>query len=258
MVDIHCHVLPDLDDGAKTLEISLEMCKMAAGDGIEAIVCTAHANDRYPFDPDRVQRKIEEVSARTGGLPRLYPGCDFHLSYENIQSALADPRRYTINHGAYLLVEFADFAIPPHVDKIFFDFRSKGMIPVVTHPERNPWLMGQRKLLFEWVQNGALVQVTAGSLLGRFGDAAARFCRWALEHRIIHFVASDAHNVSSRPPTLRPAYDKVAEQYGYGMAKLIFKEYPRAALENELFAPEPPSIPKPKSFFDRIVGSLRR
>jgi protein-tyrosine phosphatase len=258
MVDIHCHILPDLDDGATDLEISLEMCRMAAEDGIEAIVCSAHANDRYPFDPDRVQQKIDEVSAQSGGKPRLYPGCDFHLSYENIQSALADPRRYTINHGSYLLVEFADFAIPPNMDEIFFQFRSRGMIPIITHPERNPWLVARRQQLFEWVQNGALIQVTAASLVGRFGPMPADFSQWLLECRMIHFVATDAHNVARRPPQLRPAYEKVAQQCGPLMANLLFKEHPRAALLSESISPEPPVLPKPKTFFDRITGAFRR
>lgn len=258
MVDIHCHILPELDDGAKDMETSLQMCRMAAEDGIEATVCSAHANDRYPFDPDRVQQKIEEVNAKSGGLPRLYPGCDFHLSYENIQGALADPRRYTINHGAYLLVEFADFAIPPNMDQIFFQLRSRGMIPIITHPERNPWLMSRRQQLLEWVQAGALVQVTAASLLGRFGEGPDRFCQWLLECRMIHFVATDAHNVTSRPPQLRPAYKKVAEQCGSIMADLVFKEHPRAALHSESISPEPPVLPKPQSFFDRIAGAFRR
>ena len=258
MVDIHCHILPSLDDGAKDLETSLEMCRMAANDGIEAIVCTAHANERYPFDPDLVERKIQEVTAQSGGVPRLYPGCDFHLSYENLQSALAEPRPFTINHGQYLLVEFADFAIPPHMEQTFFQLRSRGTVPIVTHPERNPWLLSARRQLFGWVEAGALVQVTAGSLLGRFGKSAARFCQWLAESRMIHFVASDAHNTTHRPPLLRAAYDKVAAQFGGELAELIFNQYPRAALESEPISPEPPALPKHKTFFDRIVGRFRR
>ncbi len=257
MVDIHCHILPALDDGAKNLETSLEMCRMAADDGIEAIVCTAHANDRYPFDPDLVERKIREVTTQSGGVPHLYPGCDFHLSYENLQSALAAPRRFTINHGHYLLVEFADFAIPPHMDQTFFQFRSRGMIPIVTHPERNPWLMSAGRQLFDWVQAGALVQVTAGSLLGRFGKSAVHFCRWLLESRMIHFVASDAHNTTHRPPLLRAAYNEVAGQFGHDLAELIFNQYPRAALESEPISPEPPTLSRRKTFFDRVVDRFR-
>lgn len=258
MIDIHCHILPELDDGAKDMDVAIEMCKLSAADGIETTVCSAHANSRYKFDPNVVQRKIEEVMARSGGRPKLVPGCDFHLSYENIQSALAEPRRYTINHGSYLLVEFADFAIPPNIDKIFFDFRSKGMIPIVTHPERNPWLMRGRAQIYQWVEVGALVQVTAGSLLGRFGQAAQRFCYWALEHRIIHFVATDAHNVTTRPPMLRAAYTRVAEDYGHGLAEQIFKEQPQCAVEDRQFVPEPPVQPKKRTFFDALTSAFRR
>ena len=236
MVDIHCHILPALDDGAKDLETSLEMCRMAADDGIEAIVCTAHANDRYPFDPDLVERKIREVATQSGGVPHLYPGCDFHFSYENLQSALA-----------------ADL-----MAQAFFELRSRGMPPIVTHPARNPWLLSAGRQLFDWVQAGALVQVTAGSLLGRFGKSAVHFCRWLLESRMIHFVASDAHNTTHRPPLLRDAYNEVAGRFGHDLAELIFKQYPRAALESEPISPEPPTLPSRKTFFDRMVDRFRR
>lgn len=254
MIDIHCHILPSLDDGAEDLETSLEMCKMAANDGIEATVCSAHANDQYEFDPHTVQRKIEEVTARSGGAPRLYPGCDFHLSYQNIQSALADPRRYTINHGRYLLVEFADFSIPPNIDEVFFQLRSRGMIPIVTHPERNPWLLAQRAHLIEWVESGALIQVTAGSLTGRFGRSAGQLCEWLLERRMLHFVASDAHNTTNRPPLLKPAYERIERDCGKDVAEIVFEEFPRAVLESEPIDPDPPVTPPRKSFFGRLFG----
>ena len=261
MVDIHCHILPGLDDGARDMETSVEMCRVAAEDGIEATVCSMHANDQYAFDPELVQKTIDQVMSQTGGKPRLYPGCDFHLSYQNITNALREPKRYTINHGSYLLVEFADFAVPPNIDEVFFQFRSRGMIPIITHPERNPWLMGARHKLFEWVDAGALVQVTAGSLTGRFGERAGRFSEWLLEHRMLHFVATDAHNVNDRPPRLTPAYERVAKDFGRDVADRIFRENPRAALESQEINAEPPvapSAPRKQTFLGRLAATFRR
>jgi protein-tyrosine phosphatase len=257
MIDIHCHLLPGLDDGAKDVETSQAMCKVAAEDGIEAVVCTPHANDRYPFDPEIVQQKIAEVMAGSGGRPQLYPGCDFHLSYENIQSALADPHRYTINHGMYLLVEFADLAVPPNIEAVFSDFMARGIIPIVTHPERNPWLMSQRSRLFKWVETGALVQVTANSLLGRFGSKPAQFCAWLIEHRLLHFVASDGHNVGRRAPLLRAACEKVAASFGKETAHCLFEEFPRATIENQYIDAPPPDPHPPRRWLGRIARALR-
>lgn len=254
MVDIHCHILPGLDDGAADLETSLEMCRVAADDGIEAIVCAMHANDQYAFDPELVKRAIDEVQQKTGGIPRLYPGCDFHLSYENVQSALNEPRRHTVNHGSYLLVEFADLSIPPNIAQVFFQFCSRGMIPVVTHPERNAWLQSSRAEIIDWVQAGSLVQVTAGSLLGDFGRRAARFCRWLLERQLVHFVATDAHNATTRPPLLKKAYELVAREYGPLLADRIFRENPTCAVENRLFDGEPQIEQAPPGFWQRIAA----
>jgi protein-tyrosine phosphatase len=257
MVDIHCHILPGLDDGAADLETSLEMCRVAADDGIEAIVCAMHANDQYAFDPELVARAIDEVQQKTGGTPRLYPGCDFHLSYENVQSALNEPRRHTVNHGSYLLVEFADLSIPPNIAQVFFQFCSRGMIPVVTHPERNAWLQSSRAEIIDWVQAGSLVQITAGSLLGDFGRRAARFCRWLLERQLVHFVATDAHNATTRPPRLKKAYELVAREYSPLLADRIFKENPTYAVENRLFDGEPQIEQAPPGFWQRIAARFR-
>lgn len=257
MIDIHCHILPGLDDGAADLETSLEMCRLAADDGIEAIVCAMHADDHYAFDPELVERAIDEVQQKTGGRPRLYPGCDLHLSYENVQSALNEPRRHTVNHGSYLLAEFASLSIPPNIAQVFFQFRSRGMIPVITHPERNTWLQNSGAQIIDWVQAGSLVQITAGSLLGDFGRRAARFCRWLLERQLVHFVATDAHNATTRPPLLKKAYELVAREYGPLLADRIFREYPTYAVENRLFDGEPQIAQEPPGFWQRIATRLR-
>lgn len=257
MVDIHCHILPGLDDGAPDLETSLEMCRMAASDGIEAVVCTMHANDHYAFDPGVVKRKIDEIHQKTGGKPRLYPGCDFHLSYENIQSAFHEPRRHTVNHGSHLLVEFGDLSIPPNISQVFFQFQSRGIVPVITHPERNGWLQNSLAQMVDWVRAGTLVQITAGSLLGNFGRRAAATCRWLLERRLVHFVATDAHNTTSRPPLLKNAYELVSSEFGRPLADRIFKENPACAVEGRLFEVEAPIEPPSPGLWQRIAARFR-
>ncbi len=257
MIDVHCHILPGLDDGSKDLDTSLMMCKMAADDGIEAMVCTPHANERYAYDPDLVGQKIAELSARTGGVPKLYQGCDFHLSYENIQSALEDGSRYTINRGIYLLVEFADLSIPPNITDVFYRLQSRGIVPVITHPERNAWIIGQRDALAKWVETGCRVQITAHSLLGRFGKESARFCDWLLERGLVHFVASDSHNVTGRPPLLGAACRQIAATYGSTTADALFRDNPRAALESGAVEAPLPEKPESRGLLSRIAAAFR-
>jgi len=137
LIDIHSHVLFGLDDGARTLEESVAMLRMAAEHGTTDLVATPHANLTYRFEPQRIAERLAKVEEAAGGVLRLYTGCDFHLSFENIQDAIEYPRKYTIHQKNYLLVEFSELLIFKNTDEIFARLRDAGMIPVITHPERN-------------------------------------------------------------------------------------------------------------------------
>ena len=141
------------------------MLRLAADSGTTDIVATPHANSAFPFDPDLIGRKIAELQDAAGPIPRIHRGCDFHLTLENIEDALANPRKYAINHLCYLLVEFSDLLIPRTTQEIFDRLQGAGLVPIVTHPERNGLLHTRLDQLQAWVEHGALVQVTAGSLL---------------------------------------------------------------------------------------------
>src|SRR5579875_3119094 len=122
MIDIHHHLLFGLDDGAKDLDTAVAMAEMAAEDGITHVVCTPHANSHYHFDPAVNRERLAQLQARVEGKLTLGLGCDFHLSFENIDAARAHPEKYTINGKKYLLVEFADFSIPQQMNQIFYEF----------------------------------------------------------------------------------------------------------------------------------------
>lgn len=219
-----------MDDGAQTLEDSVALVKMAAEAGTTDLVGTPHASPDYPFQPELVQERLREVQAATEGMLRLYSGCDFHLSYDNIQDALANPRKYTINQNSYLLVEFSDLLIFHNTQDIFARLLDAGMYPIVTHPERNGLLRQRIDDLAAWCEAGAYVQVTAQSLLGRFGKAAQEFARTLLDHGLVHFIASDGHHVQHRPPTMDAAYAWLAENHGPALAQALCVTNPRATL----------------------------
>src|SRR5437660_437298 len=141
------------------------MVRMAAKAGTTDIVASPHANQDYKFDPQVVEQKIGEVQAAVGDSPQIHYGCDFHLTVENIEDALRSPGKYSINHRGYLLVEFSDFLIPKTTAEIFRRLICAGMCPIVTHPERNALLRARVPEMAEWVSAGALLQVTAQSLL---------------------------------------------------------------------------------------------
>jgi protein-tyrosine phosphatase len=219
-----------VDDGPKTLEQSVEMLRLAAENGTTDIVASPHANNEFKFDPEAIAAKIEELRQAVNGAIRIHTGCDFHLSFDNIQDSLQNPSKYTINHKCYVLVEFSDLLIPKTTDDVFYQMRSAGMIPIITHPERNMLLQKRLDKLEAWVESGCLLQVTAQSFLGRFGKEANAFADRLLHKGLVHIVASDAHDAKYRPPSLKQAYEYVAKACGERRAVIMFVTNPSAAL----------------------------
>jgi protein-tyrosine phosphatase len=247
MVDIHCHLLPGMDDGPETLEQSLQMAEMAIQDGITHVIATPHANETYPFVPETVRARRDEIQHALGSRLQLATGCDFHLSYENLEDLRHCPQKYTLSQKNYLLVEFADFAIPPTIDNTLHELHLAGIHPIITHPERNGLIRASPARLANWVAQGCTVQVTALSLLGRFGAPAQKFSERLLELDAIHFIASDAHNLKGRPLLLRQAFERVARLRDESVARALFVENPLAAFEGRPL----PCMPEPPDFTAR-------
>jgi protein-tyrosine phosphatase len=242
MIDIHHHLLWDQDDGSTSRELSLEMAQMAAGDGITHIACTPHANGYYEYNPEIISGKIAELQnlLQQNNVPvTLGRGCDFHTSYDNIQQAHEEPTRFSLNGGNYLLVEIPDHALPPTLNEVFYQMQIDGLIPILTHPERNLTLQKDMSRIKDWLRTGVLVQVTAGSVLGKMGRTAQRVAHELLSKKWVHFLATDAHNVTSRPPKMREAMELVAEKYGSDYAHLLCVSNPLAAFTNKPMQPQP-------------------
>jgi protein-tyrosine phosphatase len=240
MVDVHCHILPGLDDGPSTAEESLAMAETAIADGITHIVATPHCSDRYLFDFPQVCQRRDELQAQIGGRLKIATGCDFHLSPENLESLRADASRYCINQRDYLLLEFNEISIPPSMDQTLHEIQLSGVRPIVTHPERNAILRARPERLKQWVRRGCFAQVTGGTLTGVFGPVAQKMATDWIRKGLIHFVASDAHNTRARPLRLQPAYDVILDQFGEEKARALFHENPLAAFEGR----ELPHIPE--------------
>lgn len=241
MVDLHHHLLPAIDDGPPDLATSVKMARMAADDGITHVVCTPHASSRYKFDPPRVQlllSNLRAVLADAGIRLTLGAGCDFHLSYDNVRDAVENPHRYTINGGDYLLIELPDYGLPPTLEETFYSLRLGGMTPILTHPERNPSLQQDTSRLGTWVRDGMLTQVTAASVTGLMGRKARKLTERLLADRWVHFVSTDAHNISNRPPHLRAAFDHIASRHGNTYAQRLCTENPQAVFDNRPLPPQ--------------------
>ncbi len=209
------------------------MLELAAADGTTDIVATPHSNHEYAFDPGLAESKVRELAGAAGSRIRIHLGCDLHLSFDNIESALSDPHKYTINQRNYLLVEFSDLLIPKTTDDVFARMLAAGIVPIITHPERNGLLQTRIERLANWVKTGCLIQVTAASLLGRFGRQAKATSEALLRRGLVHIVASDAHDTTHRPPILSEAFAYVSRNWGPRRAEHLFSLNPMAVLTGD-------------------------
>ena len=251
MFDLHAHIIPSVDDGPGDWDTSLGMLKRAVDDGIRGIVVTPH---RVPglYDNTRdgiipLARELGE-RAKARGLPiAVYPGCELAVSAETAED-VKNKDCCTINSGRYLLTE-----LPPRFSGNVRDFISlataAGLVPLIAHPERNPQILNDIEALYELAGLGALMQVTAASLTGLFGEDPMCFAREMLERRLVHVVASDAHDETYRPPVLSEARAEVSRLAGEKAARAMFEERPLKIINDESFTVPEPARPRKTLLF---------
>ncbi len=262
MIDIHHHLLPGIDDGSRDLENSVAMVQMAAEDGITHIVATPHANHAYSYSRERnetlLQQLRDALPSDTATNITLGLGCDFHLNFENIEDAHQHRQRYTINQHEYLLLELPDFNIPSNLEDVLYRMRVDGLVPILTHPERNATLQRRPELLQTWIENGLLVQVTAGSVMGNFGGKAEAMAWNLLRSGSVHFLATDAHDLVRRPPQMSAARQLLAKKLGGPTADLLTRANPLAVFEGrslpDQIAPEAPAESEDRPFWKRLFS----
>ncbi|MDH4232713.1 MAG: hypothetical protein OEW04_11880 [Nitrospirota bacterium] len=233
MIDIHCHILPAIDDGAADIRTSLEMLRIAASDGITHIVATPHYRHGEAPGIDLIQGKItgvREAMKKRAINVTLLGGADIRLTYELLKG-IERKEIPTINGSRYFLLELPDL-IPTHLDAFLLEMKVRGYSPIITHPERNYSLLTAPEKADALRAAGALFQVTAMSVTGDFGRQIRKFTRQLLKKGYVDFVATDAHNTGHRPPLLSKAYSETASLLKKSEADRMFFENPRAVIEN--------------------------
>src|SRR3954468_2817455 len=217
------------------------MCRSAAADGITHMVATPHANDRYHYDREYLQGLVAHLQQLAGDAPQITLGCDFHLSYENIQDALVNPSRYVIGETRYLLVEFSNYGVPQNTTDSFLKLGDRGITVIITHPERNPILRENLQRVVEWAEQGCVVQVTGSALTGFWGERSQRAAMWLLERQAVHVLATDAHDLEKRVPILSTACEAVEQISGDEIAHALVDSNPQAIVDNHPL----PYFPRP-------------
>ncbi|MFZ5926927.1 MAG: tyrosine-protein phosphatase [Acidobacteriota bacterium] len=256
-VDIHSHILPGLDDGAASLEEATAMMESARRHGTGVLVATPHANPVFAYDRARTEQLLDSLRARAPSGLHLIRGCDFHLTFTNVEQALRSPADFAINGRCWLLMELSDLTIFSNTGALWRRLEDAGLRIILTHPERNALLRQRFDLIEQWVSEGRYMQVTAGSLLGAFGNAARRFAIRLLEAGLVHFVASDAHDVRHRPARLDLAWQWLVRRYGQEYARRLVADHPRCAVEGLPLDLEGFRPPRRLPFWRRWIGGKR-
>ena len=247
MIDLHCHMLPGIDDGAADLEVSLAMARMAVADGITITACTPHIMPGvYENRGPEIRTAIERLQAvlDENDIPlKLVTGADVHIAPDLVEG-LRSGRVLSLNDSRYFLFEPPHHIAPPRLEQLAFDVMAAGYMPVITHPERLTWIETHYEIFTQMVRAGAWIQITAGALTGRFGRRPKYWSEKLLDDGVVHVLATDAHNLRNRSPVLSEAREAVAARLGEQAARDMVLTRPRLILENALpsQAPEPVGV----------------
>lgn len=242
MIDIHSHILPGVDDGANSLEESIEMAKLAVQEGITQIVASPHHFTSRFYNPkEKILSKVNHLNQalQKENIPlEVLLGQEVRIigdlisEYEKNQIA-------TINGDIYLLIEFPANHVPGYAEQLFFEIQMAGLIPIIVHPERNSQFVEQPDKLYNLIEKGALSQVTAASISGYFGKKIQKFTIQLIEANLTHVVASDAHNTTSRSFKMVEAFEVIEKEFGTETVQ-IFQENAELIVAGKLIYRENP------------------
>ena len=245
LIDLHSHILPGLDDGSPDMETSLDMARMAAADGIVVMACTPHMMPGV-YDTtslaihERVQALQRELLAAHIPL-KVVAGCEAHMRPDFIQG-LKSERILTINESRYVLFETPLEVTPPRLEELLFSIMVSGFVPILTHPERLKWIETNFPIIERLFASGVWMQITAQSLTGHFGRRPQYWAEKMLGQGMVHILATDAHNLTSRPPVLSKAYDVASAAIGPQEALHLVMTRPANILDNEPIEKSPPVV----------------
>jgi protein-tyrosine phosphatase len=255
-IDTHAHLLPDFDDGSPDWDTTLQMLENAEQDGIVELVCTPHILSQKDFDredeAEALYNQLRHRVKKAGIKINIHLGAELYIQPElNLQRKIAT---YAGN-GRYFLVEFPMNLIPDFVKQHFFDIMMKNQTPVIAHPERNGKIIRDPDTAFEFVEHGALLQVNSGSILGIFGKSARATAIQLIDANLVSLIATDAHDLLSRPLRLRSAFEFVQERWGNEKAQALFYENPQKiilAQDVKVVNAKPPSQVTAKTLSGKI------
>ena len=246
MIDIHCHILPGLDDGAKSLNEAVEMARIAEAEGIEKIVATPHLfRGNYEYEDLSIiedkRKELNSVLEANSIQVEILEGAEVHISHNLIDEIRKNRSHLVLHKSSYMSVEFPANHVYSGIKELFFELMSEGITPIIAHPERNSVFIRNPSLLYELIQMGGLAQANSYSFSGIYGRDIKETVFRLLELNLIHFVGSDGHNKRSLAPRLMEAVKSIERVGGKKMAKALVWDNPKAVIEDR----EIPFLPEP-------------
>jgi len=243
MIDLHCHILPSIDDGAQSIEDSIAMAKAACKEGIHTIVATPHHQNGVYINPaEGILHQVKQLNDRLKEEDinlTILPGQEIRL-YGELLEDYELGKIVTLNRtDKYILIEFPANHVPRYAEKMLYELRIKGITPIIVHPERNTEIIERPQVLYKFVTQGALTQITAGSVTGKFGKKIKKFSLQLIEHHLAHVISSDAHNTTTRSFHLQAAYEVIEKSFG-SSTLYCFKENTYSLISGKVIYPEEP------------------
>ncbi|PAB59398.1 tyrosine-protein phosphatase [Anaeromicrobium sediminis] len=259
MIDCHCHILPNIDDGSNSMEESIKMAKIAKDKGTKTIISTSHFYDTNMFVTGKkleeslelFREKLEEHNIDL----EILLGNEAYMSPE-LPKYIEERKVYTLNNSKYLLVELPLLEMPMYTFEVLYELKLMGIIPIMAHPERYTYVMDNPNLVYDFIDKGALIQLNGGSIRGRFGDETQRIANDLLNHNMVHIIGSDGHGYNSRRPVLDKSYSLVKEKLGKDYAEELFSINPKRVLENKNITIKDPIKIEEKTTFIKKISKL--
>ena len=242
MLDIHSHILPNIDDGSKSEEETLKLLRKAISEGITGIIATPHFDPTYHTTRTQIEEKVKIANkiAQDNNLEiTVYPGQEVRLYAELVENL--EDHVTLLNNGIYMLVELPEDHVPMYAEKVFYELQLKGVQPILVHPERNQGILRNPNILYDFVNRGVLAQITAGSVIGKFGKQTKKLSLELLDHELIHFIASDAHHLGSRDFHMAKAKKVISRKFGKDFAENLYNNADLIATNSTIYSgyPEP-------------------
>ena len=256
MIDIHCHILPNVDDGSESLEESIEMAKIAESEGITRIVNTSHCHFDFKYkkgnelklELEKFNQALKEENINIEVLlgNELYYTRDLIERFNELDF-------FSMNNSKYILMEFSPINFPKNIEDVIYEIKIRGYIPIIAHAERYKQVQEDVNIVLDCIKEGALIQVNASSILGKNGENVEDTSKKLLDNNMVHFVATDAHSSNRRRPLIKDSYNYILKNYGKEVSEKLFIENPTAVIENrDISILNPTKYEEKRSFLKRL------